>query len=483
MTSKPFRLILTDGTRSPPLRASQTRSHPAAQARRRSSTFGPKTLSRCAAIVLGMCLAGIWPTPSAATAAERSTRAEQRPIAADGAWSWSGDPRGVYHDGMHRRTYVGWVSSIGDIGVSSYDHDTRFLAATVISPAFQADDHNNPSLYVRRDGRLTAFWSGHPNGSEMLYRTSTRAEDISEWGPTRAVGVNTPGRHGYTYPNPIRLDGENRLYLFWRGGNFQPSFSTSEDDGETWAEARTLIESQGVLSRPYVKYATNGLDTIHMAFTEDHPANRDTSIHYVGYRAGRFFRADGTVVGSVPDLPLLPARADKIYDAAGHSAGAWVHDVAADREGRPVIVHANFPDTRRDHRYRYARWTGESWLDRELTPAGPRISNRGGPYFSGGIALDHEDPSTVYLSKAIDGIFEIERWRTPDAGTTWATESVTSRSTQNNLRPFSPRGLPAGQDDMDVIWMRGFYRSWKSFRTSLISRFSAEDGVPNPGSG
>ena len=50
------------------------------------------------------------------------------------------------------------------------------------------DDHNNPALYLRRDGRLTVFFSPHsgrifPRGrrSEMYYRTTVRAGDIGRW--------------------------------------------------------------------------------------------------------------------------------------------------------------------------------------------------------------------------------------------------------------------------------------------------------------
>ena len=71
------------------------------------------------------------------------------------------------------------------------------------------------------------------------------AEDITAWEPERVFPTNTPGTHGYTYPNPLQLSGEgNRIYLFWRGGNFNPSFSTSSN-GTSWSAARTLILNSG----------------------------------------------------------------------------------------------------------------------------------------------------------------------------------------------------------------------------------------------
>jgi hypothetical protein len=137
--------------------------------------------------------------------------------------SWFGDPRSVYFDGAHRRTSTGWVSMNGSIQVGSDDHDTGLRTITTLRARLQIDDHNNPSILIRPDGRLLVFWSTH-TGPTMRYRRK-----------------------------------------------------------------------------------------------------------------------------------------------------AWVHDIALDNAGRPVIVYATFPsDT--DHRYRYVRWNGSGWTDRELVRAGRPMS-------------------------------------------------------------------------------------------------------------
>src|SRR5207244_10247777 len=121
-------------------------------------------------------------------------------------------------------------------------------------------------------------------------------------------------------------------------------------------------------------YASNGTDTIHMAFTEGHPRNLQTSIYYARYRAGTIYRANGTVVKSAAALPFTPAQADKVYDAAAHGGvKAWIHDVGVDVFGRPVVTFATFP-TDTDHRYHYARWDGTRWVDHEIARAGGTMS-------------------------------------------------------------------------------------------------------------
>ena len=64
----------------------------------------------------------------------------------DGAWCWLSDPRAIYHKGEYERTYVGTVSSEGDIKVGYYDHVLGNTKENVVKARFQADDHVNPSL-------------------------------------------------------------------------------------------------------------------------------------------------------------------------------------------------------------------------------------------------------------------------------------------------------------------------------------------------
>jgi hypothetical protein len=392
---------------------------------------------------------------------------QERVFTAGGAWSWFGDPRAVYYQGIHRRTYTGWVAPDGSIQLASYDHDSGRQVIVTLKSRLQIDDHDNPSILVLPDGRLMVFWSTHA-GPTMWYRRSLRPEDFSAWEPERTLPTNTPGIEGYTYPNPMQLSAEgNRIYLFWRGGNFNPTLSTSMD-GNTWTPARTVIRIPG--QRPYVKYASDGRDTIAMAWTEAHPRNMKTSIYFAEYRAGALRRADGSVISTMANLPIKPTQGQKVYDWRTDGK-AWVHDVALGRDGRPVIVYATFP-TNTDHHYRYARWDGSRWIDRELVPAGGSMSvDPSEPNYSGGITLNHDDPSTVYLSRQVNGTFEIEVWTTRDGGATWSWRPLTSPGGGNNYRPISPRGQRG--DDMDIVWMHGTYPSFTSFRTGLRTQLRA----------
>ncbi|HEV8652580.1 MAG TPA: BNR-4 repeat-containing protein [Actinomycetes bacterium] len=393
-------------------------------------------------------------------------------LTGDAAWCWFADPRAVTVTGQRTRTFIGWIDRSGRIDVASYDHASYMFTTAVLQTGIKVDDHSNPAILVLPDRRLAVFWSGH-NGSQMQYRVGALPESVLRWGPVRTVGTNVPGPLGYTYPNPFRLAAEGgRTWLFWRGGNIKPAFSTTTDLVH-WTPARSLLAGPS-FKRPYLKVHANGVDSFDVAFTDAHPDPREsggnTSVFYARYRAGAFHKADGTRIATLAQLPFTPAQADKVYDGVARGAPSWVHDVAVDPDGHPVIVYAAFPTTA-DHRYRYARWNGTGWDDHEITDAGGSIASQSNePFYSGGVSLDHEDPSVVYLSKKVGAVWEIQRWTTPDGGAGWSAESVTSGSAQSNFRPVSPRQLRGG--DLQVVWMHGSYPGFTTFQTSLTSLLS-----------
>jgi hypothetical protein len=372
----------------------------------------------------------------------------------------------VYYEGKHRRTYVGWIGTDGNVRVASVDSDTGARKVVVLKHGLGVDDHNDPSLLMLPGGRLEVYYSPHsgrflpPHGipSRMYYRTMHRPEDVTSFGGTHVLHTNTSGGLGYTYPNPVFLSSEGRRWLFWRGGNWFPSFST-RSHGHGWASARTLIKTTRG-RRPYLKVASNGRDTIDFAFSEDNPSNIKTGIYYARYRKGHFEGASGRRIGGFGALPLDEHEADRVRAANTGHPRAWVHDVASDSGGTPSIVYVSYPSTR-DLRYRYAHWDGHRWVDNEIVPAGKPLRGR----YAGGISLDHEDPSVVYLSRRIHGVFEVERWTTADGGVSWTHQAVTSHSTEDNVRPIAPRGETTGET---VLWMRGHYRSYTQYMTRIV---------------
>jgi hypothetical protein len=321
------------------------------------------------------------------------------------------------------------------------------------------DDHSSPSILIEPDSSLTIFWSGH-NGSHMYERTSITPAEITLWGPEQTVPVHLPGTLGFTYPNPLLLpkDG-NHLYLFWRGADWSADYATRTSAG-TWSTARRLVVSTG--QRPYLKADVHGGNEIGLAFTNGHPRNLLTSIYYAEIRHGSLWHANARWITRLGDGPISPNQADVVYDAQKTGVPAWVWDVAFTPGGRPVIVYATFPKPT-EHLYWYATWTGTRWVSHLLTDGGGSISPRSIEYeYSGGIALDHQHPSNLYLSRRVSGGWQIERWSTHDDGAHWTYQVVVPAGGTDNVRPVVARGPTT-----EVFWLHGAYNTYTTYHTSV----------------
>src|SRR5215218_9874214 len=362
-----------------------------------------------------------------------------------GAWSYFGDSRAISHDG---HTFTGWISTTGNVWVARHTRGGK-LSKRLIFRGLGRDDHNNPSLVFRRDGHLMVFFSPHsghhlpPPGilSVMRYMVALHRHSIQEFGRVRTVPTNVPGGLGYTYPNPIQL--RDKLWLFWRGGGWNPTFSYTED-GTHWVPAREFVHfGQG--QRPYAKYVGDGDRAIHCIFTDGHPENWKNSLRYVRCEAEGLYAMSGRKLGTLADVPLHTSKLDHIYDYTDRSGRAWGHDIALTAEGRPRVVYTRRVANR--DTFWYAYHNGEKWISRKIIEAGA-----GRPSFhSGGATLDHEDPRIVYLSRTIGRWNQVELWFTADNGRTWTTRQLTNDASGYSIRPVAPRAL-TGSNRILYVW-------------------------------
>ena len=386
-------------------------------------------------------------------------------FAEDGAWCWFSDPRAVYFEGKYKRTYAGWMDSNGDVVIGYFDHVGTNLKSQIIQQNFQVDDHDNPSIFIDNKGYLFVSYSKHANREPVYLLKSSEPEEINDWEPVVTLALNDSVKYKgysntYMYTNIQQLsDEQNRLYLFWRGADFKPNFSTSDDNGKSWITGKIMVLPERIYRdrRPYMKICSNHKNAIHFAFTDGHPGNEPTnSIYYAKYKKGNLVKANGDKIMSWEDLPLDPKNADVVYDATLTNEKAWIWDVAENSLSNPVMVYSRFPNDT-IHVYYYAVWDNNQWNNYKMVDSGtwfPENTDKPQrePNYSGGLVLDHNDPSIVYLSRQKEGIFEIERWQTPDMGKTWIIREITSHSTQNNVRPFVIRNYNE-QDSLRIFWM------------------------------
>jgi len=400
-------------------------------------------LSIAAALTLALL------TPSSASAQTR--------VLGPGGWSYFGDPRAVHAGG---KTFIGYTDLDGYSRVAEIEKG-RVIRQRRFGPRSRVDDHTNPSIDLQPDGRLSFFYNNH-QGPRMYIRSTRYPYSLRSISSASALPTNTSGRHGYSYPNPLRAS--SRLWLFWRGGNFQPNYSVRVPG--RWTRAETLALgpccyrlSDGRLQRhrPYAKYDTDG-QNIHVTMTEGNEAAYRNSVYYAEVRPGDgLYTATGRRISRLGDPPAV-RDLDRVRGAA---AGQWALDIAT-QDGRPIVVYRRRgSDGGRE--YWYARHNGERWLNYKLTSAYSRYEGQ-----IASLTLDHETPNTVYLTaNGSNGRHEVEVWATPDGGETWSRRALTRDSTVDNYRPVTPRRLTAWEE---AVWFSGRRTYYREFDTEVIYR-------------
>ena len=395
-------------------------------------------------------------------------------LARDGAWTWFNDERAVL---AGNNLLVGYVRRDGRVCVTAYDLAKRRGEESELSSWKKSDDHNNPALLLRTDGRLMAFYSTHGVKPFWNYRvTETPANRLPlAWGPERAVDLSAfKLNRGVTYNNAFQLSAEpDRIYNFVRGIQWNPTLNLSEDGGQTWQPPVQVIRWP---DRPYVKYASNGRDRIDLAYTEGSPVSASNSIYHVYLRGGMLFRTDGTPVAKLGETtPIEPSQGTVVYrfGAVYPNANTWIWDIVLDRKQTPVIVHL-VRISPSDHRYFYATYDRElkAWTSREAARGGGCLNPPKEPSYSGGIVLDPQSPSRIYVSTPLDPRNgrptehrEIYTGTTRDAGRTWKWKAVTENSAADNLRPYVVRSI---RNKHCVLWFRGSYRAYTDFETEIV---------------
>jgi len=394
----------------------------------------------------------------------------------DGGWCWFEDERAIAVNG---KLLFGVVASgrKGNIEAVSYDSQTGQSKVFVLHKPDTAedqrrwmDDHNSPAFLLRPDGRVLALYAKHGVDEKIYYRIS-QPKDPAQWGEER-IFVPSPTSK-VTYSNPHYLSSEKRIYNFFRGlhNSFKPSYAYSDDLGETWKAGNVFINvPTQIRHRPYVKYASNGRDTVHIAYTDGHPRDYDNSIYHIYYRNGTLHRSDGTPIRSLKEGLRAPEDGTLVYKG-GPKNVAWISDVHLDRKGNPVLVFSEQRDPSGiDHRYHYARWEKGRWSEHEIGYAGSRLYP-GEDDYTGNIALDPQDVTRVYISTNAHPVngrttphYEIYRGTTKDGGAKWTWTAITKDSTQDNIRPICPisKEVPA------VLWLRGKMIAYTNYRFEVV---------------
>ncbi|QDV22073.1 BNR-4 repeat-containing protein [Aureliella helgolandensis] len=380
------------------------------------------------------------------------------------AWCWFSDPRALRVDNW---LIVGSVDTTGytRVDVVSVQAD-RVENSTKLSTDTEVDDHNTPSLLQLQDGRFLAAYARHSRDHFWCSRFGLLNETTGEmaWSEEQ----HNPVEATVTYSNLFQLEKEGgRIYNCFRGLNFNPTFSFSDDNGETWSEPRLLMRTGDGRTRPYLKYCCDNQQRIDFFYTEAHPRDFSTSIYHLYYEAGKLHHSDGTSVADlVSSNAISPEAGTRVFDGSEHRA--WVWDIKRYAQGilAGVFVVSHDGPIGRDLRYYHALWNGGLWKVQFLAFAGSHLYEPENHY-AGGIVLDARDPNRVFLScncqphdakQALNG-YRLFEGNKSSANESWSFTPIAKGHAGDQIRPYAC--------DDNLLWLQGYYAKYTEFRTRV----------------
>lgn len=415
-------------------------------------------------------------------------------VADEGAWCWFADPRALHYEnesGTINATYIGYIDCHGSIKATQVDWKTKTTSEVLIRSWFQPDDHDNPSFLVLPDERIMIIYSRHTDEACFYYRISRLPGDITSLGEEKRLAT----ANNTTYPNPYILsDDPDHIYMCWRGIGWHPTVAQmsmpdeNDDIKFTWGPYQ-MVQSTG--SRPYAKYMSNGKDKIYLAYTTGHPDNEYPNWLYCNVfdvNDKCLYDLNGKKLSTVASGKFNVSKTDSYktsYPATVVDATAdrrdWIWNMAFDTKGNPVIGMTKISNDKQQHDYYYAKWTGSKWNVTFVANGGKYFhhSSNTENCYSSGMAIDRDNPNTVYCGVPVNGIHEIWKYTLDNTGKVTASEAVTSGSTKSNARPFVIEGTKNAKDGADKLrltWMNGDYYYWivnttypKGYPTSIMA--------------
>lgn len=429
----------------------------------------------------------------------------QQPIVLNdnAGWCWYQDERAIIAD---NKLVFGSVASklgtqgkarSGNIETTTYDLSAQSPAViNVMHQGLEDDDHNVPALLVLPDDNILSVYTKHNSDHFIRSRITKPNSQFNQWQSETKV----KRKDKVTYANLMRLsegnEGNGRIYNFYRGINFNPTFDTSDDNGKTWTKGTHFITNEG---RPYVKYISNNEDKIHFVTTEQHPRVFDNSIYHGYLKNNKVYQTNGHLVHDMADGAFAPEILTKIYQG-GKNNVAWTTDLHLDKNGDPYTVFSvqmNDGDKNRhqkgqlhgdDMRYYFAKWQqpewwafwqSPKWQVNEIAYAGSRLYDKEQDY-TGLAALYPDNPYKMVISTNVNPStgkplisqadnqqhWELYQGVSQNHGQDWSWKPITQNSTQDNIRPVIP--MNPESDDTYLLWMRGTYVTYMAMDTDIV---------------
>ena len=385
-------------------------------------------------------------------------------FAENGAYTWWTNMLAVRFVGNKDQTYLSYVDEEGNMSVAAYNHETGEYTYNTLAK-HEVDDHNSAGLAILPDGRILAVYTRHNKDRIVRWRISKNPEDITSFGKEKTV----EGSKGITYAQLHRIsDTEYRLLYRYT----VKSWATRIYNYETgkWSDEQVWL-TEGLGHHYYLWTQEDRTEGKINIFMTGHPkSGPDQNIRYGYFDAdGILYTTGGKRVGEmIEEFNITvpnPRHFDIVYEAK-EGEHTRLYDVSYMGEKVAVMYGISLEegDTSKYYYAYYDEKAGE-WVNNFICDSGRWLVSDN-MYFDG-VSFDKKDMQTIYVSRREGDLLRLEKWTTTDYGATWTSVLLDEATNpeEHILRPLIPYNA---HDDMDVLYMKGYYPSYVKFDTNIM---------------
>ena len=408
------------------------------------------------------------------------------------------------YDPASKKTFLFWLGKTGDIYGREYSDEAKTWNPSLDQEPKKimefsrdpADRHNYPTVVMAPNGHILVFQTDHLKGDDgyglMVYTSPKPGSIDGEWSNQMLWTEGQP-----SYPTAITAD--NSVYLFMRRKKEDIwrvwQFSKSADNGKTWSEPRTIIDTED-MDDGKPGYQPEGLDEVYsvakkfydpvrkrIAMTwnlagdkEHNLLNKDLYLAYLNTNDGLMYAPTGDKLGDFVDYTEMKDPKTKVMivqtePQAGEKTPPivdYVHHANYLADGNFFVTYNNMSKLNGKQTIMWARWTGSEWKHGtiEEKPFKDPLSRYGSVQQISG---DH-----LRISIIDEQLFRVRIKETTDGGTTWKQvyeEVLDTKGRAINCadfvvpyRPGFPQIMvttyPVKKDDVHKYDLPGEYPIW-----------------------
>lgn len=279
----------------------------------------------------------------------------------DVCWSWWSYPQLVTYKGIRDKAYFGYVTSLGYIGVGSYDMGNGAVVKTNLAQT-TPDDHNSCSVSVLDDGRIMAvFASGHDKDKYIHVRVSSQKESITKF--NKDIRLTASGKTSYSQVYKVN----GIYYIFYRTNSKSWNYYCSRDL-QNWEGENKFITAP---VQYYMKLTKTTKQNVYRLTMTGNPTSGDCNIRmgFVDFTTGNVYNSDMTPLGKMGNA--IDATKFNIIIPQEQGKYTRLFDVAETDINKTEIAYckwniggkkADYSILRDDKTYSVATQSDEFWL-------------------------------------------------------------------------------------------------------------------------